>query len=539
MQGLWQDYSRSVVSPETTSQLRNVADASQESAARLEHLTELTRQHLAQAKIGNLLSGLNLGVAIANCAILWNINEQLAAASAILLDMHGIQKEQHHIYKRERALKEALYFLGKFQKETRESGDAIARAYSAKMLVQALQSNKFTTADLGDIRDKEFFDERQSEAGQAIQALTREEMKSLDGFEVLYAAAAASRQVSMPSPMPLLGAQEFRRERVPKPPASDEYMKRLVALWNDFQAVKDRPRQPVRYWPVWAMLILLFPISILGLVVAAKRGAFWLDSEGGLTAFGAAYSLFIFLAFSASVVGIVRLIVGEKTAAERCLETLRQKLNLPNWSSAQAMIGAYSSYKMQLKDFLHTLPEQLAQENSNRRNQNDEAASALKARDTYLADADRAISDFLNRHPFMQQFFPKAGAQPEHQVPVEQTIATKDSVSPITIKRYDANTLIAHGSYDRVMAVTQAALTHCGFSPTSVDPEHGVIKATAGISGKSWGEKISVFMHSAPSGGILIRCKSDLKFGFYDWGKNRENVERFFSVLLAMGTEPK
>jgi len=104
----------------------------------------------------------------------------------------------------------------------------------------------------------------------------------------------------------------------------------------------------------------------------------------------------------------------------------------------------------------------------------------------------------------------------------------------VSICRWGPSMLLAHGPYDRVLYLVQAALGSCGFSVSKVDRQAGSIIARSGVSWKSWGEVIYVFFRTVPGGGIQITCRSKLKFGLYDWSKNRQNVERFYACLLSM-----
>jgi TM2 domain-containing membrane protein YozV len=108
----------------------------------------------------------------------------------------------------------------------------------------------------------------------------------------------------------------------------------------------------------------------------------------------------------------------------------------------------------------------------------------------------------------------------------------------VSVTRSGPYVLLAHGPYDKVLYLAQAALASCHFSVLSLDAQGGLITAKSGVSGKSWGEVIYVFFRSVQTGGTQISCSSKLKFGLYDWGKNRDNVERLFAALLAMSDGP-
>jgi hypothetical protein len=66
-------------------------------------------------------------------------------------------------------------------------------------------------------------------------------------------------------------------------------------------------------------------------------------------------------------------------------------------------------------------------------------------------------------------------------------------------------------------------------SVTSADPDGGRITARAGMSWRSWGEAITVEVRSLVSGASQISVTSRRSWGLFDFGKNRENVERIIT----------
>ena len=83
-------------------------------------------------------------------------------------------------------------------------------------------------------------------------------------------------------------------------------------------------------------------------------------------------------------------------------------------------------------------------------------------------------------------------------------------------------------SLNKILEASVKALKNCGFEVTE-ESEH-IIKASSGISLRSWGEEIQVRL-SSTSKGIEVKTTSESKAQLFDLGKSAENVSRFFSEL--------
>lgn len=73
------------------------------------------------------------------------------------------------------------------------------------------------------------------------------------------------------------------------------------------------------------------------------------------------------------------------------------------------------------------------------------------------------------------------------------------------------------------------ALEKCKFKIVSVDESSGKIYAKSKINFWSFSEKIDVKIED--NGSVTMRSECYLPTQIVDWGKNRENVEKFFKVL--------
>ena len=57
------------------------------------------------------------------------------------------------------------------------------------------------------------------------------------------------------------------------------------------------------------------------------------------------------------------------------------------------------------------------------------------------------------------------------------------------------------------------------------------VRAARAMGTFTWGEKIHVLTATNPGGGTQVVAESKLVFGFFDWGRNRQNVEAIFESL--------
>ena len=73
------------------------------------------------------------------------------------------------------------------------------------------------------------------------------------------------------------------------------------------------------------------------------------------------------------------------------------------------------------------------------------------------------------------------------------------------------------------------ALIESGFKILVIDEFYGIIRAKTKISFKSWGEVIVANLVRTPHG-IQIVITSHAH-QLYDWGKSKENIDKFFNIL--------
>ena len=76
------------------------------------------------------------------------------------------------------------------------------------------------------------------------------------------------------------------------------------------------------------------------------------------------------------------------------------------------------------------------------------------------------------------------------------------------------------------------AVRELGLEP---DPASGEweVRAARPMGTFTWGERIEVVTATNPGGGTQVVAESKLVFGFFDWGRNQQNVEGIFASLDA------
>lgn len=64
--------------------------------------------------------------------------------------------------------------------------------------------------------------------------------------------------------------------------------------------------------------------------------------------------------------------------------------------------------------------------------------------------------------------------------------------------------------------------------------EGGLVKASVRANSLSWGEQITVSLTQGAEGAdVVVRSECSFPLQIFDWGKNKENVERILRGLAA------
>lgn len=91
-------------------------------------------------------------------------------------------------------------------------------------------------------------------------------------------------------------------------------------------------------------------------------------------------------------------------------------------------------------------------------------------------------------------------------------------------------------NYDRTFELVFKALTALAWSIRGVNIRDGIIKADVSMSPKSWGERIHITCSSLSPNLSIIEVSSQSRWTstLVDWGKNKENIERFENILSVL-----
>jgi len=91
-------------------------------------------------------------------------------------------------------------------------------------------------------------------------------------------------------------------------------------------------------------------------------------------------------------------------------------------------------------------------------------------------------------------------------------------------------------NYDRTFELIFKTLSALAWSITEVNKRDGIVKADVSMSLKSWGDRIHITCSSLSPNLSVIEVSSRSRWAstLVDWGKNKENVERFGNILSAL-----
>lgn len=169
----------------------NIAQTAQATKSMANDVRQL--KEIAKVQTGLLAS--NLEFTIKNNIELQNINQTLNNIGFVLTDIASSTLRQEQMHKkhydsieREKALKEILYNCKKYIEKVKVLNDPIVTVCGSKNFLELFSKVGFTTKDLSEIADKEYFDERIKDAKNEISKLTLEQKEELENFEYIYSA---------------------------------------------------------------------------------------------------------------------------------------------------------------------------------------------------------------------------------------------------------------------------------------------------------------------------------------------------------------
>jgi hypothetical protein len=93
--------------------------------------------------------------------------------------------------------------------------------------------------------------------------------------------------------------------------------------------------------------------------------------------------------------------------------------------------------------------------------------------------------------------------------------------------------------YDRVFAVIIPTMMSVGVQSYACNPATKVFTGSTGMGLTSWGEDITVWVAVTPQGSAVnIKSECSLPTQLIDWGKNKENINKFATELSRLLQAP-
>ena len=108
---------------------------------------------------------------------------------------------------------------------------------------------------------------------------------------------------------------------------------------------------------------------------------------------------------------------------------------------------------------------------------------------------------------------------------------------PEKLKLHQNRNLVINMTYDEGFVLIEKIVSGMGINRKRVDKGRGIIRATTGVTWKSFGEKIEVKIDSIDSNTLSIKVKSRPRIcaNMIDYGKNYENVKTFCMAVTNPG----
>lgn len=91
---------------------------------------------------------------------------------------------------------------------------------------------------------------------------------------------------------------------------------------------------------------------------------------------------------------------------------------------------------------------------------------------------------------------------------------------------------------NNIFNLSLEAITRLNWEISSINQNNCLIKAQTKVSLLSWGEDIEIEIQQI-QGAININMNSESRSQLIDWGKNDENINKFFSILESLITNIK
>ncbi len=113
-------------------------------------------------------------------------------------------------------------------------------------------------------------------------------------------------------------------------------------------------------------------------------------------------------------------------------------------------------------------------------------------------------------------------------------LSTNDTWQNTITAQYQDKKII-HKQYKDVFQAVIGALNYCNFAIQKKNYRKGYITAQTSWTMKSFGEHITIKMKENTQGTyVAFRSKCKLETQLFDWGKNKQNTQKFFKVLKTI-----
>lgn len=113
------------------------------------------------------------------------LDQSIQGVETAIRDQTEMHKKQYDAIEKEKALKEIIYNMTKFQKKLENTEEKLSKGYGARKLTEILKASNFSTKDLSSIQDKEYYDSLLDKCAEIWSSLSDDEKEIFDDIEKL------------------------------------------------------------------------------------------------------------------------------------------------------------------------------------------------------------------------------------------------------------------------------------------------------------------------------------------------------------------
>lgn len=376
--------------------------------------------------------------------ILGEQTDLLKVAAGSLERQEAMKREEFLERKKENELKEVLYNVKKYLELCKKIEDPLSASYGTKQLLNTIKSRNFSTKDLSNIADKEFFDSRLDEGNEILKSLSEQQKNELYDFEITYAGYSDLKNFnveeyissSFPVPKPLIPLDLSgiklqkpippKKEIIEKPyptikfEKSDKtFSKYEIEELLSWYTKNGKILKYIFLWslPIWFILMIIFAIA---------------DAQGAMVGlisvveiFVVIYGIYAFLKRIGRITKFALLYGVTKKDFQKKLDEYSKEVNIYNAENEAFIQSQEASYQDELKKYQDRLKQyeieykeiekQKKEENEKQNeeiikfNEKDEKEKEMIRNNHYsmLEEMKKVINSFLDAHPLMLKFLPK------------------------------------------------------------------------------------------------------------------------------------